>query len=951
MRSYLRFLIMIAILAIAIVTVPLAQVGPTVSVSPTTGAVGSAIFEVTVEGLEPDATYTIEFVFEGIAIFTSDEEANDDGVVVFSAASTEDDIPGTYTVQVIRNDSIIAVTEFDLTPAGTDDEADDSDETFETTGSISITPDSGPVSTLHSIELSDLNPDDSYTVEITAAETEEVVYRRIWTSDEDGDITIEIFAEEGDTTGQQIVTVYDADGALVAEADFTIEDSPERNVVIDVDPTAANAGNEITFTVEGLVSFDNVTLQVVSDDNALIDSIQARASSEGVAILSLLTSADLADGEYVAEIFVDGTKVGDTSFTIGDVPITDTDADTQQASPSDITFSVEPEAGPVGSVHTMSISGLDANQAITLTITNDNDEIEYSTTEIADDDGEFSINISSSEGDEPGTYPVRVADATSGQVLGSGQMIITEGDAPESSEPDEVAQVGSPSISVEPDAGEIGDTHVISLSGMPAGTRIGVTIRAEADDTLAQSSVVAIDDNGEGTLEFTSRDTLIPGTYTVSVLLPSGETLTETISLSGAIITIDPQSGPIGTAHTIEVTGLEPNEELSINVSFDGEVIYGTRRTADADGVTSLTLSTDENDAPGDYTITVLRVSGSQPSVTLTVTETDTGEETETTEETASETDVSADAEVIEGELEDGIASIEFSGEAGDYVVITVESDDFDTVAAIYDQDFFEIGYNDDSLGGTNSRVGPLLLPYAGDYTLEISESYYDDQPAETGAFVATIQPVTVSPIVFGEATSFSISPESPAAYYELTVAAGSSLDIVVDSQGTLDTTLEILYSDGYQFAFDDDGGSGFDAEFTNLVFTAEDTYVLVVSSFIAGSVGEGSVTVMEQPIKSLDEGAVTITLNDKSYTDLAVFEAEEGDTVTINLEKLSGSVEDLYVYATVDGMQVMYYTTMGIPDNLPLVFMMPLSGEVVVTFEEFGFGGGISFNVTVEKE
>lgn len=942
MRRYLRLLIMIAVLMTAIVAIPLAQDDPTVSVSPPSGAVGSGIFDVTVDGLQSDATYTIEFVFEGVVIFTSDETANEDGVIVLSAASSEDDVAGTYTVQVISNDSIIAVTEFELTVADTTTE----DETtpIESTGNINITPDSGPISTLHTISLSGLDPDASYTVEITATRTEEVVYRRIWTSDEDGILSIEIFAEEGDTAGQQVVTVYDAEGNLVAQDSFTIEDTPERNVVIGISPEVAPAGRVFSVSLEGLVAFDNVSLQVVSADNTLIDTVQARASSEGMAILTILTPDDLAEGEYTVHVVVDGTQVGETSFTVGDAPAVDTE-DTP-VEPSDVVFSVEPEAGPIGSVHTMTVTGLEADQAITLTISNDQGDIEYSKTEIADSDGTFSINISSAEGDELGTYPIEISDATSGQVLGSAQMVITEGDVTESTEPSITAQAGDPTVTVEPEVGQIGATQTIHLSGMPAGTRIGVTIRSDADDTLAQSSVASIDDNGEAIVEFTSRDQNLPGDYTVSVLLPSGESITDSFTLEGAVVTIDPPSGTAGTSHAISVSGLDPDEELSLSVSFDGEVVYATRRTADANGETSLTLEIDEDDAAGDYTITVVRVTGNQPSVTLNVTQ----EETETTETTPAETVVSPSAEVIEGALEDGVASIEFSGEAGDYVVITVESDEFDTVAAVYDEDFFQIGYNDDSSGTLNSRVGPLLLPYTGDYTLEVTESYYDDEPANDAEFIATIQPITVSTIAFDEPTSFSISPNTPAAYYQFSVSSGSSLDISIDSGGALDTTLEVLYSDGSQFSFDDDGGVGFDAELNNLIFTTDGTYILVVSSFIADSSGDGTVTVIERPVKSLDAGDITVTLNDKSYTDLAVFDAEEGETITINLEKLSGHVEDLYVYATVDGMQVMYYTTMGVPDRLPLTFMMPMSGEVVVTFEEFGFGSGISFNVTVEK-
>ena len=45
-----------------------------------------------------------------------------------------------------------------------------------------------------------------------------------------------------------------------------------------------------------------------------------------------------------------------------------------------------------------------------------------------------------------------------------------------------------------------------------------------------------------------------------------------------------------------------------------------------------------------------------------------------------------------------------------------------------------------------------------------------------------------------------------------------------------------------------------------------------------------------------------------------------------------------------------MSYSTMGVPDELPLAFVMPMSGRVVVTLEKFGQGDGITLGVSLER-
>ena len=223
-------------------------------------------------------------------------------------------------------------------------------------------------------------------------------------------------------------------------------------------------------------------------------------------------------------------------------------------------------------------------------------------------------------------------------------------------------------------------------------------------------------------------------------------------------------------------------------------------------------------------------------------------------------------------------------------------------------------------------------------------------QGAESGDFVVTIMPIALMPITFDAAVSFALSGDMPALYYSLPVQTGDSLTVSIDSGGALDTLLQVVSPAGAEHAFDDDSGSGFDAELSNLVFDRAATYALVISTFDGSASGAGTVTISRNPVHSLDDGDVTITLNDKAIRDLVIFDADEDELLILNLEVVYGDVEDLYVTATIDGMEVMSYSTMGVPDELPLAFVTPMSGRVVVTLEKFGFDDGIALDVSLER-
>lgn len=828
-------LIRLCLLLLVLAPPLLAQDAPTVTISPASGTVEQAVFDIQISGLAAESAYSIEILFEDEVVFSSAETSDADGELSYPISSTAGDLPGIYTLQVISGGDVVASADFELTAAV--DSATETAAERDFRGDITVTPPQAPFGKVQTIRIGELQALTNYTIEITASDTLQVAYRRIHASDDDGVIEIDVFAEEGDSAGLQSIAVYDREGEAVAAGEFTIEAPPERDASVALAPALIEAGQAAEIAVTGLAAFDSVTAQITSAEGVLIDTILARASSEGEVTLSFAAADDLAAGLYAVEIFVDGDRLAAAELTVGELEALD------------VTVTVDPPGGEIGTQHTITVGGLPAEGAFALVILDPAGAEEYRSERSADALGEFSLTISSDEDDDIGDYRVEVR-------------------------------------------------------------------HAETNDLLAEAS------------------------FAVSAAAKPDAPVSDQSEL--ARVTIDPGAAPLGSSHVVRVSGLRPNETVDIDVRFAGASVYRTEKRADSNGSVRLELETSDADETGDYSITVLRDAGNQPSARLTATAKAAPEYVLT---------IVGDAEVIEGRLTDGGAEITFSGQAGQVLLINVASHDFDPAVALIDEEDLELVYSDDSRGQNDPLIGPFSLPYAGDYRLEISAApLMMPQGAIDGEFVVTIAEVGLAPLAFEQDVAFSLSAEAPAQYFALPVAIGDSLTVTVDSGGALDTLLQLVAPGGLEYAFDDDSGSGFDAELSSLVFDQAATYVLVVSTFEGAGGGSGTVKVRRNPVQALEDGTARVTLNDKAIRDLVVFDAAEDEYLILNLRTLKGDVEDLYVTARVEGMEVMAYSTMGVPDKLPLAFVMPMSGRVVVTLEKFGYDDGIALEVSLER-
>ena len=757
---FLRLSLFLALLAAGAA----AQDAPIVTITPESGEAESAVFIIEIDGLLPDTRYTVEILFAGAVVFSSEEDSDQAGHIPYPISSTEGDAPGVYTLQALLDGELIASGEFTLTAAAP--AADQGD----FLGDVTVSPETVPFGKAQRLLIAELVPQTQYTVELTARETSQVAYRRSHISDQAGIIDIEIFAEEGDAPGLHAIAVYDEAGELIAAGILTILPQPARDVSVALSPDAVEAGGSVDIALGGLAAFDSVTAQITSADDVLIDAVLARASSNGEAMLSFTAPAGLAAGEYTVDIFVEGARLASAMLSIGRVALAE----------SSVNVAVAPPRGPIGALHQIAIHGLAPSQAYRLIILDPSGAEEFSAARQADAAGEFSVTISSTDEDDTGVYTVEIRAADGGELLAAATFEI-----------------------------------------------------AAAEDAMEAG----------------------PAT-------PSAED-------APAIASIEPQSAVIGSSHLVTVRNLGANETIAIDVVFAGASVYTTEKSADANGVAALELVTSESDQPGDYLINIRRASGNQPAVILTATAQAAAARASTR---------GGDQQVISGSLVGGAAEVQFDGEAGQYALVRVASEDFDPAAALIDRDNVELAYNDDSRGQKDAIIGPLRLPYSGAYELAISAApLMMPQGAESGDFTVSITPVALAPIAFDAEASFTLSGDMPALYYALPVQTGDSLAITIDSGGALDTLLQVVSPSGEEHAFDDDSGSGFDAELSSLIFDRAGTYVLVISTFERGASGAGTVAVSRNPVHSLDDGDVLIRLNDKAIRDLVVFRRRRG--------------------------------------------------------------------------
>lgn len=616
---------------------------------------------------------------------------------------------------------------------------------------------------------------------------------------------------------------------------------------------------------------------------------------------------------------------------------------------ADAQVTVQPQRVAFGRPQAIHIVDLLPNSLHTIEIiADDAGQLAYRRAHQSSQAGEIDFDIFAQAGDAPGAHTIAVYDQA-GSLVALGDFYIEE------------PMARDVRLELSPRSVQAGDTVLLQVDGLAAFDAVSAQLLSADRILINAISTRASSDGAAGLLLDTPTD-LADGAYTIALYV-EGEAVTNAELIVGAAptaetratptateqpaatasMTIAPVSAPIGSSHRVRASGLSADEALVFEITYAGEVVFSASQRADANGRATLELMTGAEDQPGQYRIELQRESGNQPSAAFMVTA------VESAQPAPRPTHASSTAQVIDRRLQNGTAQISFQGTAGRIVEIRVESAEFDPAAELLGRDETLITASDDSRGSKQAILGPLVLPYSGTYQVQVAGApLMMAQAAETGAFhveIAEVQPV---PLSAGE-TPFALTADSPRRYYRLALLAGDSVTVSIDTGGALDSLLQLVAPDGREFAFDDDSGGGLDAELSNLAIDQSGDYILVLASFDE-RFGGGILRLERNPVRQLDEQAAAVTLNDKSVRERFVFAAAADELLILNIIKRSGDVADLFVRASIEGMEVMAHSTMGVPAVLPLPFVMPMSGQVLLTLEKVGVDDGITLDVSLQR-
>ncbi len=620
-------------------------------------------------------------------------------------------------------------------------------------------------------------------------------------------------------------------------------------------------------------------------------------------------------------------------------------APTQHSVAAQVT--VQPQRVAFGRPQSIQVVGLLPKASHTIEIISDaTQQLAYRRAHKSSQAGEIDFDIFAQAGDAPGAHTIAVYD--------EGGRLVALGDF--SIDPPLARDIR---LELSPPTVQAGDSVRLQISELAAFEAVSAQLLA-ADDRLIDALSTRASSDGAASLLFATPADLADGSYTFAVYVDGNE-LTRSSLLVGAApppvaseqpapaaaqittLAIEPRSAPIGASHRVRALGVAAEESLVFEVSLAGEVVFSTRQRAEADGSATLDLLTGAEDQPGEYTVKLLREAGVQPTASFVVSA------PASAPPPPEPSPKGSPVQVIKSRLQSGAAQVSFPGTAGRMVEVRVESAEFDPAASLMSPDATLMLASDDSRGSKNASLGPLILPHSGSYEVAVvGAPLMMAQAAQSGSFLVEIEEVQPVPLRAGE-TPFALTAEAPRRYFQLGLAAGDSLSIGIDSGGALDSLLQLVAPDGGEVAFDDDSGGGLDAELSKLAIEQSGDYILVVAGYDE-RLGGGILRLEHNPVRQLDEQIAAVTLNDKSARERFVFAATAGEMLTLQLVKRAGDVADLLVRASVEGMEIMSHSTMGVPAALPLPFVMPMSGQVMLTLEKVGVNDGITLDVSLQR-
>lgn len=338
-----------------------------------------------------------------------------------------------------------------------------------------------------------------------------------------------------------------------------------------------------------------------------------------------------------------------------------------------------------------------------------------------------------------------------------------------------------------------------------------------------------------------------------------------------------------------------------------------------ADGVYTIVATSYSGGGTGDYT---LSLESAAPPVAVTVTPAPSPDE--------------AGADIGYGQTVTGslppaeTAVYRFSGQAGEVVIIGATAADFDaTLELRLDGELLVM--DDDSGGRLNPLIGPYTLPAGGAYEIVVGGF-----SGQGGMFSLHLSQIALVPIAYGDIVPGEFTPETRALYYRFEGQRGDIVHIRAESGGTVDTSLSVRDPNGIEIAFDDDSGGGFDPQIKRLMLSQDGTHTLLVRPFL-DTVGRVNVILLREYVRSLDEQAQTVQLNEKQTSDALTFTGSAGERARLFVRVLDTTNAAPVVTVVQDG-GTLASADITAASAFTLEFVITADGPVMVQISDASF-------------
>jgi|GEM_PF-5873448 len=201
----------------------------------------------------------------------------------------------------------------------------------------------------------------------------------------------------------------------------------------------------------------------------------------------------------------------------------------------------------------------------------------------------------------------------------------------------------------------------------------------------------------------------------------------------------------------------------------------------------------------------------------------------------------------VQGSIgEGGVEYWSFTGDSGDQITISMESQDFDSFVALFGPDDQYLVCDDDSGGGLNARIRRFVLPSSGifnivamafwqdvggDYTLELEQTGTDQTFDEIGG----------GSLEYGDSVREHLDIWT-GDVWTFSGEAGDRVSIRMGSND-FDTYLDLWGPDLKRVTYNDDDGRGTNSFIDNVTLPLSGTYNIVARGYSTGETGNYSLS------------------------------------------------------------------------------------------------------------